>query len=295
MALRIENAVDLHCHFGPDSPGGSAKLSSFYTGVPAIECARDALEEGYAAIVLKPHGFASPSLGRMLEPTVPGLHVFGGICTDHATGGFNAYAVELALSLGAKIVWLPTVHSVVDFDRYRMDARHRPLGPLRVLDDEDRVVSRVHEIFELAREAGAIVGTGHISAEEHYAVVRAYGRTTRIVVTHAGDHRAGPCLTPAQCRELADLGASVELTALCCRDVGDRGRPVADTVDFIHTVGVPRCTLGSDYGWNDSFIPRPVPGMREFLESLWHEGISEEELATMASLNPGRLLELPFC
>ena len=81
----------------------------------------------------------------------------------------------------------------------------RALGPVRLLDDEGGLLSTVREILDLAREAEAIVGTGHIAADEHYAVVKAYGRQTRIVVTHAGDHPAGPCLTPTQSRELAEL------------------------------------------------------------------------------------------
>lgn len=250
------------------------------------------MNEGYAAILLKPHGFASPGLSANLELAVPGLHVFGGICTDHATGGLNVYAIELALSLGAKMVWLPTVHSTVDFDQTRMSDQRRALGPVRVLDDEGGLLPAVREILDLAREAEAIIGTGHIAADEHYAVVKAYGRTTRIVVTHAGDHRAGPCLTPTQSRELAELGASIELTALSCRDVGDRGRPVSEIVEFIETVGAHRCTIASDYGWNSSFLPAPAPGTLEFLESLWQAGVAESDLALMASVNPGRLLQL---
>ena len=52
-----------------------------------------------------------------------------------------------------------------------------------------------------------------------------------------------------------------------------------------------RCTLGSDYGWSDT-VPRPAPGLRDFLEHLWAEGVSEADLQRMASANPARLLSL---
>ena len=74
--------------------------------------------------------------------------------------------------------------------------------------------------------------------------------------------------------------------------MGDRGRPVSEIVEFIETVGAHRCTIASDYGWNSSFLPAPVPGTLEFLESLWQAGVAESDLALMASVNPGHLLQL---
>jgi hypothetical protein len=47
--------------------------------------------------------------------------------------------------------------------------------------------------------------------------------------------------------------------------------------------------LGTDYGWS-KIVPRPAPGMQEFLETLWGEGLSEAELTGMVSTNPARLL-----
>jgi hypothetical protein len=47
-------------------------------------------------------------LAAELQQMVPGLHVFGGVCTDSPSGGINVDAVAAALILGAKIVWLPT-------------------------------------------------------------------------------------------------------------------------------------------------------------------------------------------
>jgi hypothetical protein len=51
------------------------------------------------------------------------------------TGGLNVFAVEAALSLGARIVWLPTVHSSVDFGHFPTGERWKALGPIPVSDD----------------------------------------------------------------------------------------------------------------------------------------------------------------
>jgi hypothetical protein len=295
MPLRIEDAVDLHCHFHPDSIGGWMEGQDDYAPVPALESAREALAQGHAALVLKPHGFANPAVAFNVELAVPGLRVFGGICTDHPTGGLNVYAVELALHLGAKIVWLPTVHSSVDFSVHTAGERHQHLGPVRVTDDGGALLPEVRDIADLVRQHGAVLATGHISLDEHFAVVNELGRSTKIVLTHAGEHRGGTPLSPAHAAELADLGAIVEITALECHSVlGFPGKDPVEMADYIAAVGPARCALSTDYGWNGASLPRPVAGFYEFLEQLWGLGVAEDDLVTMASRTPGRLLELPF-
>jgi hypothetical protein len=294
VPLRIENAVDLHVHFSLDTIGGSLDFGDKFLAVPAIESAREARDNGYAAIVLKPHAFASPGLAQNLELAVPGIRLFGGICTDHPTGGLNVYAVETALSLGAKVVWLPTVHSTVDFGDYPMRDRHHALGGIPVLDEDGELLPDVREIFELVKQADAVLATGHTSGDEHYAVVNELARSGPVLVTHAGAN-GGARLTPSQAAELADLGAMVELTALNCHEVlGTPGQPPEEMVRYIQAIGVDRCSLATDYGWTSIDMPRPASGFLEFLEVLWNLGVPETDLVTMASTNPGRLLGLPF-
>jgi hypothetical protein len=288
MTLRIENAIDLHCHFSPDTIGGSLN-ATHETGVSAITSAQEAKESGHAALVLKSHSFCGCALARNIEQLVPGLRVMGGICTDHPTGGLNVDAVESALALGAKIVWLPTVHSHQDFLNGKPWSRDTGI---HVMDEGEKLFPVVHEIFELVRQKDAILATGHTTAREHYAVAKEFARRGKILVTHAGEQNSGPKLTPDQCAELADIGAMIELTALEC--VPTRiGKTPQQMVAMIRHVGHERCTLSSDYGFND-VLPHPVRGLREFLESLWENGIPEEELQTMVSANPARLLGLEF-
>src|SRR5262245_62156186 len=110
--LRIEGAIDLHCHYGPDMVGVFEGVTH---SVTALEAAQEAGASGYAAPVLKSHDFATPALAHSLRQVVPGVRVFGGITLDHQAGGLNPAAVESALRLGAKLVWLPTLGSVQDW------------------------------------------------------------------------------------------------------------------------------------------------------------------------------------
>src|SRR5262249_58980366 len=131
MPVRIENAIDLHCHYGPDVIVREGAVFAG-EGVAPFDAVREAAEDGYAALVLKSHSFASASLAACLHDVEPRVQVFGGICTDHPSGGLNPSAVEAALILGAKIVWLPTRDSCCDFLRNNAGTPREHLGALRV-------------------------------------------------------------------------------------------------------------------------------------------------------------------
>jgi hypothetical protein len=286
----VPGAIDLHCHFHLDDAG--RRFGPPHDGVPAQEVVRDAIASGHRAVVLKSHSFASPQLAYTLTELFPEIQVFGGICTDYFSGGLNVAAVESALVMGAKIVWLPTVHSVQDVtgaNRIRFQGK-----PISCLDDDGELVNEVHEIAALAREAGAVLATGHISAREHYAVARRYAATQQVLITHAGHEAAGPELSLAQIIELADLGSVIEFTALECHGIarfGLTGVPPADLAKKIAAVGADRCTLSSDYGYGTDF-GRPGHDFIGFLERLWNSGTPERDIVTMAAAVPGRLLGL---
>jgi hypothetical protein len=289
VPLRIENAIDLHCHFGPDVVGGPHEPQ---VGVNALDAAREARDSGHRAIVLKSHSFPSVQLAQTLQAAAPEIRVFGGACTDLPTGGLNVEAVEAALRMGAKIVWLPTVHSHQDWLNGMGPAVGSKDEGIRVVDETGEPVPAVKAIVDLVRQHDAILATGHVTAAEHYAVVKAFARQGKVLVTHAGEHLAGPHLTPEQCRELAELGATIELTALTCAHVfGQRGKSPGEMAKMIRTVGCAHCTLASDYGWSRD-MSRPAVALKDFTEQLWREGLSEAELAQMSAARPAELLGL---
>jgi hypothetical protein len=204
----------------------------------------------------------------------------------------NVDAVDVALRMGARIVWLPTIHSHQDY----LSGKGKMLGirgeGIRVTNESGEPTPEVRAIFDLVKHYDAVLATGHVTAAEHYAVIKAFAREGKLLVTHAGEKMAGPHLNAQQCRELADLGATIELTAQCCRAVfGVPGKSASEMVAMIREIGPERCTISSDYGWTTT-LPHPAAGLQEFFEKLWEAGVTEEELTRMAAINPAWLLNL---
>jgi len=286
---RIENAIDMHCHFGPDAIKGAAMGQH---SVTALEAAREVRDTGHRGLVLKSHSFASPQIAENIAHEVPGLEVFGGICTDQPSGGLNVEGVATALAIGAKVVWLPTVHSHQEFLNGKAEQMGLVGEGIRVIGEDGKPVEAVRAIFDLCQQYGAVLATGHTTLEEHHAVVKAFAREGKVLVTHAGERMAGPHLTAEQARELADMGAYVELTAQCCQPLwGMEPKTPEQMIEQLRHIGCKRCVLSTDYGWTTA-VPNPGPGMVSFLESLWQHGLSEDDLTEMAARNPARLLGL---
>lgn len=281
MSVDLTGAADLHTHFGPDPHRRRS--------VTGLESAQQAAAAGHAAIVLKSHDTPSASLAGALDPLVDGLRVFGGISCDREVGGLNPAAVDVALALGARIVWLPTLSSRQDFENGVADQLGIPGPGLRIVDDDGALTSDTHEILTLVAEHDAVIATGHVSAAEHLAVTREYARRGNLLVTHAMEELAGPNLSVSQCAELAELGAHIELCALTC--IGSLAtRPVDDLIACIRAVGVERVTLGTDFG--QAMNEPPAAGLQTFADALFAGGLTGAEIRRMACTNPTALLRL---
>jgi hypothetical protein len=279
----LGGAIDMHCHFGPESVIGTPH------SVDAFDAARDAAAHDFAAIVLKSHDFPSNQVAYAVEKTVPGTRVFGSVCCDFCIGGLNPGAVETALRDGAAIVWLPTISSQQDVENGVADLLKLPGRGIEMLDGRGDLKPEVEEILALVAQYDAILATGHTSKAEHYAVARRYARQGRVVVTHAMNAGAGPRLTPGECGELAELGAFIELAAATC--MASHGPPAEVVVETIDAIGPGQVILSTDYGWSDE-LPRPAPGLLEYVDALWSAGAKESALRQMACDNPARLLRL---
>jgi hypothetical protein len=280
MSVDLTGAADLHCHFGPDPHRERS--------VDAFEAASEAGAAGHRAVVLKSHDSPTPTLAWAVQREAgDAISVFGGICCDREIGGVNPAAVEVALGLGARIVWLPTLSSRQDFENGVAAQLGIPGPGIVVTDRDDQLLAETHDVLALVKEHDAILATGHVSAAEHYAVVRAFARSGKVLVTHATEDLAGPNLTPAQCRELADLGAWIELCAMTCIG-GLATRTVAEMVGTVRAVGVARVTLGTDFG--QKINPHPAAGLQTYADALYAEGLSEDEIRRMACANPCELL-----
>ena len=279
MTVDISGAIDLHCHYGPD-----AHRQRSVTAIEAVGQARDA---GHAGVLLKSHSEPTAQLARIVAEAVPGIDVFGGICCDHEIGGLNPVAVEVALALGGRIVWLPTLSSRQDVANGVAAQLGIPGPGLAVIDDDGALLPEVREIADLCRDHGAVLATGHTTAAEHLAVAREYGTRQKVLVTHAMEELAGPNLGVDACAELAELGATIELCALTC--IGALAtRPVADLAGAAARIGAGRCTLASDYG--QAINDPPAEGLQRFADAFAAEGVSTADIRAMVATNPAALV-----
>ena len=277
----LTGAADLHCHFGPDAHRERS--------VDALEAARDAANAGHVAIVLKSHDYPTPALAAIIDQVVDGVRVFGGICCDYDVGGMNPAAVETALRLGAKIVWLPTLTSRQDQLNGIGEQLGIPGPGLSVVDGDGVLTPETRAVLDLVAEFDRVLATGHVTWEEHLAVTKEFGRRGSVLVTHAMEELAGPNLTVEQCVELAELGATIELCALTCLGALAT-RPVSTIADATRTIGFDRCTLATDYGQKVNV--RPAEGFQAFADALRVEGLAENAIRRMACENPALLLRL---
>ena len=97
----LEGAIDFHIHSAPDV---------YPRLLNDVELALSAKENGMRAILIKNHYFETASRAQVASE-VADFKVFGGIALNLTNGGLNKHAVRMALKLGAKQVWMPTVHS----------------------------------------------------------------------------------------------------------------------------------------------------------------------------------------
>jgi hypothetical protein len=97
----LEGAIDIHIHSAPDV---------YPRILNDVELALQAKDMGMQAIVVKNHFFPTEARAQ-LATDVTGFPVYGGIALNLSVGGLNHHAVESSLKMGAKIVWLPTLHA----------------------------------------------------------------------------------------------------------------------------------------------------------------------------------------
>jgi len=282
VSVDLAGAADLHCHFGPD-PHRERSVNAF-------EAAREAAAAQHRAIVLKSHDSPTASLAWAVQQDAgDSIAVFGGVCCDREIGGVNPAAVEVALTLGARIVWLPTLSSRQDVENGIAAQLGIPGPGIVVTDTDNALLPETNEVLALVREHDAVLATGHVSAAEHYAVVKEFARTGKVLLTHATEDLAGPKLSAQQCRELAELGAWVELCAMTC--IGAlASKTISQMVETIRTVGPERVTLGTDFG--QKINPHPVAGLQTYADALYAEGLTEADIRRMACTNPCALLGL---
>jgi hypothetical protein len=271
----LRGAIDLHAHAAPD-PFAHRRMD-------AIELIAAAVDAEMAAIVLKSHEYPTQPLAWALEPEDAPLEVYGAIALDHGVGGLNPDALETALRIGTRVVWMPTFDSI--WSRNTFGRFHSKAAPITVLDGAGALLPVVDELLALIVEHDALLCTGHLSPDETAAVVAAArGRGIRTVVTHATAF--GIPLEVQQ--RAAEQGAYIEQ----CGNVLFRDDP-ADAVNAIledvRAVGPEHVVLSTDLGQAEN--PPPPEGFGRWAEAFLDVGFGVNEVARMMQTNPRSALD----
>ena len=273
--LDLTGMIDVHVHTAPDLLPRT---------VDDVGLARAAAAAGMAAVLLKSHHTLTADRAAVVETVVAGVRVFGGLALNEAVGGLNPAAVEFALAMGAREIWMPTR------DAAHGRAQQGLAGGISILDPDGSLRPVVGEILALIRDAGAILGTGHLSTGEILALVRrarAMGMH-KILITHP-ECRLSWMEVETQ-RAILSEGVFFERCYLNALPGGDAEVSVAEMAAHIRAVGVASTVLSTDLG--RAGAPAPVEGMRAYLHGLAAEGFTGDELRLMAGENPAYLLGL---
>jgi Family of unknown function (DUF6282) len=292
VARVLKGSVDLHVHPAP---------SPLPRRVDAVEAAQAAESIGMRAIVVKSHHHSTVTDVLALGRDLNGLpvKVYGGIALNSAVGGLNPYAVDLALKLGGRIVWFPTIgspqhiahhaaHPDLKFPKLAVHVREE--RPIDVLDENGELRPEVHDIIGLIKEHDAILASGHMAPDRILAVFEAAHAAgiRRLLVNHPNFVVEA---THEQGRRFVELGAVIE-HSLCMYD--DRSSFYNWDIDvllgWIGAVGADRSTLGSDLGQMKN--PLPSEAFTNIVGQLLDAGLGEAEVEAMVRRNPARLLDL---
>jgi hypothetical protein len=200
-------------------------------------------------------------------------------------GGLNFYAVEAAIAMGARLIWLPTVWARND------RLKHGHEDGIHVLNESGEILPELWKIMETVAEHNIAICTGHISPEESVAVMRA-GREiglAKIVITHP--EWATVDMSIEMQKRLADYGAYFER---CAKNKPLRNKnyaPVlAENAAAIREVGPESTIVSTDAGqkeylsWLDS--------LSSYVEFLHESGFSQKEIDTMTRTNGAKILGL---
>jgi len=268
----LSGVIDLHVHAGPDVR--ERKMT-------AAALVRAARATGMRALLIKNHHTGTATVAAALRETVPGIEVFGGLALNEWVGGLNPGAVEAALKMGAREIWMPTLSA----ENERL-FKGRPGTGITVLDIKGRLKPAVRDIVRLIAERGAILGTGHLSPCEIAAVVREAREAgvRKILVTHP-EIRFIQLPVSLQ-RDLAGPGLFFERCFARELFALDWDQLAAE----IREVGVASTVLSTDLGQPDN--PDPVTGLARMRAELARRGFRHEELDTMSCRNPAILLGL---
>jgi hypothetical protein len=271
---------DLHVHAAPDiwpRLGDDQQILRWYA------------DAGFSGCVLKGHYDATMGRAAAAGVGLP-LRAYGGQALNQHVGGINPAAVAAALTMGARVIWMPTAdaHTQYAAGLPRLSSLRPGLSATTyAIPPVDWSTSdRVHEILNLIAEADAVLATGHLSVDEVAWLLGEARQAgiTRLLLTHPS--YTVPAMSAAQAAELTRQGSYAEITAIHLLRQPDC--TAARLAAFVTAIGYDRVVLSSDAGQPDN--PTPPEALELLIDALAAEGLDRQALLACASDIPERLI-----
>jgi hypothetical protein len=273
MEYDLSGLIDLHIHTQPDV---QPRL------LDDLQAAQEAKTAGMRAILIKSHVVPTAGRAAIVEKAVTGFCVFGGLVLNSAVGGLNPDAVEAAISMGAKVIWMPTRSARSMFHRAGLQ------GGITIFDERNLVLPVVGAILECIRQADIVLATGHLSVSESVALVRKAKAMNlrKIVVTHPESELIRMPLEVQM--DLSGPGVYFERCFVDTTQSMNYATSIEEIGERIRQVGFESTLLSTDLG--QPINPPPVQGMAAYLAALKSASFGIREIYRMAGETPATLM-----
>jgi hypothetical protein len=294
--ISLKGCIDLHIHTGPD------RYRRIWSDIETVEMA---LQYGMKAIVLKNHVESTVGRAYHASKIYTDVQVFGGLILNKFVGGINPVAVEEALKMGAKIIWMPTLHSAHHMqvigtsatlaldkppitEKEKVRAGWHEKEGISVLED-GKLKKEVKETLEIISEYDAICSTAHLSRDEIMKIAE-FSRSIgfrKLLIAHP--FFRVPALGIEDLKKLVALGATPEFCAAISLGF-HRYSSVEKVKEAVDALGPEHCILSSDGG--QTYNPIFPELLRIFAQTLHDRGVPKEHLNIMMRKNQETLLNI---
>jgi len=301
----IVGALDIHLHGAP--------LGNWLKGRPPMEetCIQ-ASQAGMKALVFKDHNTMCNNCAIIIQNFLKKMQkdaaakgevftpveVFGGLTLNETVGGINPKAVKVALGYGrCKEIWLPSLDA-----GYQQEAMGRT-GGLYVANGAELTKEMIEVLDVMAdynnNTKGDVVAlsTCHVSNEEKFAIldyVNKKGMNIKVIMDHVTQEMT--LLTREEALEMIDKGAYLEFAETSCIEwpamlgwIINYDYSMYLIKELLKERGPEQLVLITDAGQPNH---EPVPGLKNFVRTLWAQGVSREHIEIMLKDVPAMLIGL---
>lgn len=288
----LDGAYDLHVHPAPDVMERSGD---------DVQFAQMAKESGMKGFAIKSHYVPTADRAYYVNKLVPGMNVIGTLTLNNAIGGLNAQAVDIAGRAGARLVWLPTVDSLNEFNnKGKQDESKLPYWaimqrqlekerilkpPVRLFDENGNLLKETEEIIALFIKYKLIMATGHLSPVEGLKLVKEASDLglERMIVTHPDFPTTFYSIE--QQRKLTKYGALLER---CYTTPATNKVPWDHVLKGVRETGPEHNVLATDLGQKTAIYP--VEGYSRFVSFFLENSLTVDSVRQMTVDNAVKLL-----